>query len=137
MSERLQPIVNDLNAPFWAAARAGELKLPYCVRTGRAFWPPSPLSPYAEDAEVEWRRVARRGVVRALCIYRRVFLKAFEPLAPFGIALVETENGVRLQAHVSKPLGERPLQAGDAVMLGFRVLIEGGEPVLVAAFDPG
>jgi hypothetical protein len=44
---------------------------------------------------------------------------------------------MRLQAHVSKPLGERPLQAGDAVMLGFRVLIEGGEPALVAEFDPG
>lgn len=127
MSE--QPIINELNAPFWEAARAGDLKLPYCGATGRTFWPPSPISPYDENAAVSWRSVAPRGVVRALCIYRRVFLKAFEPLAPFAIALVEIDGGARLQAHVSEP---RALRAGDNVRLGFRVLVDGGSPALVA-----
>jgi len=127
MSE--QPIMNELNAPFWEAARSGDLKLPHCGVTGRAFWPPSPISPYDENAVVEWRIVAPRGVVRALCVYRRVFLKAFEPLAPFAIALVEIDGGARLQAHVSDP---HALRAGDGVRLGFRVLVDGGSPALVA-----
>lgn len=127
MSE--QPIINELNAPFWEAARTGDLKLPHCASTNRAFWPPSPVSPYAESAAVEWRSAAPRGVVRALCVYRRVFLKAFEPLAPFAIVLVELEGGARLQAHVSDP---QALQAGDEVKLGFRVLVEGGAPALTA-----
>lgn len=135
VSASLRPIVNELNAPFWEGARAGELKLPHCTRTGRAFWPPSPLSPFAENAQVEWRSVAPRGVVRALCVYRRVFLKEFEPLAPFGVALVELDGGVRLQAHVPEPFGERPLRAGDAVSLSFRVLVEGGAPALVAEWS--
>lgn len=124
-----QPIINELNAAFWEAARAGNLKLPHCGITNRAFWPPSPVSPYAEHAAVEWRSIAPRGTVRAFCVYRRVFLKAFEPLAPFSIALVELEGGARLQAHVSDPLA---LQAGDQVKLGFRVLVDGGPPALTA-----
>jgi uncharacterized OB-fold protein len=123
------PIINELNAPFWDAARAGELKLPHCAATNRAFWPPSPISPYSENAAVEWRSVDPRGVVRALCVYRRVFLKAFEPLAPFAIALVELGGGARLQAHLSDP---GALQVGDRVKLEFRVLVEGGAPALTA-----
>lgn len=127
MSEQL--IVNSLNAPFWEGARAGELRLPHCAATNRAFWPPSPVSPYSENAAVEWRSVAPRGIVQAFCVYRRVFLKAFEPLAPFAVALVELEGGARLQAHVLDP---DALQAGDRVKLGFRVLVEGGAPALTA-----
>lgn len=124
-----QPIINELNAPFWQAARCGDLSVPHCSATGRPFWPPSPISPYAEGSDVEWRNVAQCGVVRASCIYRRVFLKAFEPLAPYAIVLVELEGGARLHAHVSDP---QSVRAGDRVKLGFRVLVEGGSPALVA-----
>jgi uncharacterized OB-fold protein len=134
MSEHIAPLINTLNAPFWEGARAGRLMLPHCEATNRAFWPPSPVSPYRAGAAIVWREVRPQGAVTALAIYRRVFLKAFEPLTPYGIAMVEVEEGVRLQAHVSNPAS---LSAGDQAALSFRVLIAGNEPVLVASrLDP-
>ncbi|MBN8605560.1 MAG: OB-fold domain-containing protein [Caulobacterales bacterium] len=132
MSDDLQPIINDLNAPFWAGAREGKLVLPYCVATQRPFWPPSPMSPWAEHAAIGWREAPARGVVRAMGVYRRVFLKAFEPLAPYAIALVELAENVRLHAHVADAHGANAPKVGDAVRLHFRVLIESGQPVLCA-----
>lgn len=132
MSDSLRPLINDLNAPFWAGARAGKLMLPCCTATNRPFWPPSPVSAWDARGEVVWRETPPRGVVRAMGVYRRVFLKAFEPLTPFAIALVEVEKGVRLQAYVANADGADAPCVGDAVALSFRVLVEGGEPALCA-----
>ncbi len=132
MSDNPQPIINDLNAPFWAGAREGKLVLPHCAETQRPFWPPSPMSPWAENAAIEWREAPARGVVRAMGVYRRVFLKAFEPLAPFAIALVEVAENVRLQAHVANADDASAPKVGDEAALCFRVLIEGGAPALCA-----
>lgn len=136
MSEAPRPLVNDLNAPFWMGARAGKLLLPHCTATNRPFWPPSPVSAWDADGKVVWREAKPRGVVRAMGVYRRVFLKAFEPLTPFAIALVELEKGVRLQAHVASADRADAPRVGDVVALGFRVLVEGGEPALCAEKAP-
>ncbi len=130
MSEPVTPIVNALNAPFWAAAQRGELVLPHCVDTGRAFWPPSPISPFA-GGDVDWRAADPRGVVRALAVYRRPFQKAFEPLMPYGVALVELRGGPRLMAHVSDPDGDAP-RVGDAVVIAFQAVLADAPPIPVA-----
>lgn len=127
MSERLAPIVNDLSKCFWDAAAAGRLCLPYCVATGRTFWPPSPSSPFVADAAVSWREVDTQGVVRSIIIYRRTFQKVLQDRVPYGAALVEVAAGVRLLAHAPDP---GLAAAGDRVQLGFRPLRAGELPVL-------
>jgi uncharacterized OB-fold protein len=131
MGERIDPVVNDLSRPFWDAAAAGRLVLPHCRRTGRAFWPPSPSSPYG-GGEVEWREVAPRGRLAASVVYRRLFQKPLAPCLPYGIGLVELDCGVRLQAHVARPDEADAPRAGDQVALYFATLPGGSVPVLHA-----
>src|SRR4051794_10420215 len=113
MSEPIDPIRNALNAPFWAAAEEGRLVLPVCVATGRCFWPPSPSSPFVSGGATAWRDSPGDGTLRGLVIYRRVFQKAFETQLPYGVALVELDEGPRLQAYVAEPEGPGAPRAGD------------------------
>jgi uncharacterized OB-fold protein len=127
--DSLDPIVNRLNRPFWDAAAKGELSLPHCAVTGRAFWPPSPISPFAEGAAVQWRACEPFGVIKAMVAYRRVFHPAFASLTPFGVALVELECGPRLQAHVVAPDSRHAPRAGQRVRLTFRPILPDGPPI--------
>lgn len=134
MPEFTAAIVNTLNAPHWQAAACGEFVLPFCVATARAFWPPSPLSPFVSQGKVEWRRLDPVGVITALSVYRRPFQKAFEPMLPYGIALVTLDAGPRLLAHVPKADEHDAPRRGDRVVL--RHHIADGRTLLVARTLP-
>ena len=136
MSDSILPIVNTLNAPFWHAAAEDRLVLPHCKVTGRAFWPPSPLSPFVTGGSVEWRAVAPTGTVVAAAIYRRGFHPAFKALMPYAIGLVELDCGPRLQAHIADPDATDAPRSGDRVRIRFGVIVEGGENVPIAERVP-
>ncbi len=127
------PLINRLNAPFWDGARQGRLVLPHCVATGRAFWPPSPISPFADGGAVDWRAVEPVGEVKALAAYRRVFHQAFAPLMPFAIALVEPDAGPRLQVHVPRADDPEAPRTGSRVVLSFAPILPDGPPIPIAA----
>src|SRR5262245_16437422 len=117
--ESVAPLINDLNAPFWDAAEAGRLLLPFCVTTQRAFWPPSPLSPLATNGLVQWRPVEPTGTLRACVVYRRSFYKSFDSLMPYAVGLMELDAGPRLQAHISDPDSGKAPRNGDRVAIRF------------------
>jgi uncharacterized OB-fold protein len=131
MAAALTPVINSLNAPFWNAAKLGDLALPFCVRTGRSFWPPSPFSPFATAGSVGWRPVVPEALLIARVIYRRSFLKAFDPLMPYAIGLVELAEGPRLQAFIRDPESAASPMAGDRVRLCFERPL-GEFPILTA-----
>ena len=132
MAEPIAPIVNSLSAPFWDAAGEGRLVLPHCLATDRAFWPPSPTSPFVTAGAVEWRPAEPKGVLRSRVVYRRTFQKILEARPPYAIGLVELRSRVRLQAHIADPDADDAPKAGDAVTLHFAPLVEGNPPVLHA-----
>ncbi len=129
MGEPIAPIINELNAPFWTAAEQGRLVLPQCLTTGRAFWPPSPISPFVSGGSTGWRQAGGEGVLRAVAIYRRGFQKAFEPLLPYGVGLLELDEGPRLQAFLPTPDSPDAPKPGDRVRLSFAVLAPNGPRV--------
>ena len=130
MPDHLFAIVNSLNAPFWHAARLGRLCLPHCEVSGRAFWPPSPVSPYSEQGAVLWREVDPAGEMKARVVYRRLFVQAFESLMPYGIGLIELDAGPRMLAHISRPDDTSSPRQGDRVCLIFEKLANLQHPVL-------
>lgn len=129
MTETVDPVRNDLWAPFWRGAEAGRLMLPWCEATGQAFWPPSAVSPFADGGAVTWREAAATGTLEARVTYRRGFQAAFKPLLPYGVGLVTLDAGPRLQAHIAEPDAEGSPQPGARVRIGFARLVEGGGPV--------
>lgn len=132
MSESVEPLVNDLNRPFWDGAQAGRLMMPHCVSTKAAFWPPSPVSPFRDGRDVHWSEVEPEGIVLASVVYRRPFQKSFADLLPYGIAMIALNCGPRLQAHVVRPDDAGAPRAGSAVRLDFRRLTPSGGLILVA-----
>ena len=129
MAPSTLPVVNSLNAPFWAAAETGTLRLPHCTVTGRPFWPPSPCSPFAGGADVFWQDVAMVGTVRALAVYHRSFQADFTDRLPYVIALVELEGGVRLHVFAGSP---GAICADARVTIRFTQLAPDGPKVLTA-----
>jgi uncharacterized OB-fold protein len=136
MGEPIAPIINDLNAPFWEAAEQGRLVLPRCLTTGRAFWPPSPNSPFVSAGATDWSAARSEGVLRAVTIYRRVFQKAFQSLLPYGVGLVELDEGPRLQAFISAPDSPVAPKPGDRVRLVFGKALPDGPNIPMISCSP-
>ena len=130
MGETVNAVRNALWVPFHDGADQDRLVLPHCIATDRAFWPPSRMSPYVTGGSVDWRQVSPDGRLVARVVYRRGFQQAFEPLLPYGVALVELHCGIRLQAHLYRPDDSASPREGERVTVGFAALIDGGKPVL-------
>jgi uncharacterized OB-fold protein len=130
MGDTLAPLVNDLSRPFWEATADGRLVLPHCRDTGAPFWPPAPTSPFRIAGAVEWREIEAAGILLSLVIYRRAFQNELAAELPYGIALVEVAENVRLLAHVKMPDADDLPGVGTRVGLCFRPLLEAGMAVL-------
>ena len=125
------PVRNTLNEPFWQAAAEDRWMMPFCERTGRAFWPPSPVSPFVTGGKVTWRTIEPVGMLRAVAVYRRVFDRDFASLMPYAVALIDLDAGPRLQAHLPHPDAPGAPRRGDRVRLRFKRILEDGQPVPV------
>src|SRR4051794_9834921 len=128
----LEPVVNALNAPFWEAARRGELLLPWCAATRRFFWPPSPRSPFHLDTRVEWRPARTLGVLVAAVAYRRSFMKSLEPVMPYAVGQVELEEGPRLLVHLRDVALAEPSCAGTRMQVYFDSILSDSPKVPMA-----
>jgi len=94
----LLPPVTPESAPFWEGARAGELRIPRCPETGRLFFPPRPVSPFAPHREPEWAAVSGRGTIWSFVVPHPPLLPQFTDLAPYVVVCValDEEPTVRL-----------------------------------------
>jgi uncharacterized OB-fold protein len=98
---RIEPPVTEASAPFWDATRERRLVLPWCLACERAFWFPREVCPRCLSSRIEWRQASGRGEVYAFTVeHRPTQLQAVFGDAPYVIALVELDEGVRLMSNV-------------------------------------
>jgi uncharacterized OB-fold protein len=136
MGETISPAINTLNQPFWSAAEEGRLVLPFCVLTGRFFWPPASLSPFVGGSAIEWREAATSGVLVTRVVYRRAFQQPLKDRMPYAVGLVALDDGPRLLAHIPDPDRDDSAQSGDPVRIVFVAIVEGGPSVPHAVRSP-
>src|SRR5699024_10490881 len=86
----------NLFAPFWEATRNGELIVQECTTTNKKVWPPKFLSPFDTGAELKLVPIKTKGKVYSFNISYRSFIPYFEEEVPYGIVVVELEDGVRM-----------------------------------------
>ncbi len=94
------PSFSAETAPFWKAAAAGELRLPYCAGCDSWNWPGTPTC-MACRTPPDWRRVSGRGTIYAMSVIRRAPHPSVEAAVPYVVALVELAEGVRLLTNVT------------------------------------
>jgi uncharacterized protein len=145
---RLEPPVGAESGPFWDATREGRLLVQWCTRCDRGIFYPRAFCPFCgggvaggetphadgTDGPLEWREASGRATVYAAGVeYRPEAAGAsFADGAPFCVALVDLEEGVRMMTNiVGCPPGD--VHSGMAVVVTWEPLSDGRQ---LALFRP-
>lgn len=103
--KRPLPRIGPDTQPFWDGARAGVIRLPWCLDCGRTHWPSGPVCPFCLSERIEWRDASGRGVVSTFTIVHKAWFPAFAADIPYNVVQVELAEGPRITASL---VGGRP-----------------------------
>ena len=93
------PRPSSLTQTFWDAAREGKFMLQFDRKTGKPqFWP-RPVSVHSGSTDQEWREVSGKGKLYAWTEVH-VPVRGMEDLAPYVLAAVELDEGVRVMSRL-------------------------------------
>lgn len=126
------PPINPSTQPFWDACAQGRLLLQRCGDCGHLQFYPRLLCAACGSRTLEWAEVSGRGRVKTFTIIRRAVSAAFEPDAPYVVALVELEEGPTLMSNI---VGCDPADVaiGQPVRVTFEMRAQG---IAVPQFEP-
>ncbi|MBX5458088.1 MAG: Zn-ribbon domain-containing OB-fold protein [Thermogemmatispora sp.] len=105
------------SAPYWEGIQQGELRLQLCTACQRHIFYPRSLCPHCHSDRLAWVSASGRGTIYSYTIVHRAF-GPFAAEAPFIIAIVELEEGVRLMTRLIDAPRER-VRIGAAVQVSF------------------
>lgn len=103
MSPKMQkplPGIDELNKPFWEAARRHELVLQRCRKCGSYRYPAGLTCPGCVSDELDWTRVSGRGTVYTWTVFHRAYHPAFAGEVPYAVVAVELEEGPRMTTNL-------------------------------------
>ena len=126
------PSPNALTAPYWQAAKQGQLKLPRCEDCGQFHFYPRSACPHCRSQKLTWQAVSGKGVVYSYTIVHRAPSKGFESEVPYVVAVVALDEGTHLMTRVID-------LAPDAVKVGLRVTVafqDKAEDIALPMFKP-
>lgn len=86
--------------PFWEGARNHRLVLPWCRDCGKPHFYPRALCPHCLSQALDWRDASGRGKLHTYVINHKP-AKGFT--APYVIAVVELDEGVRMLSNLVLP----------------------------------
>lgn len=115
-----------INAPYLDGLTEGALRLQCCSACATYQFYPRPLCMACGASAPDWRDLSGRGRLYALSWLAMAPSAPFKPLVPYGIALIDLDEGPRMMAHIAKAEG---LAIGDPVIFDSGLLIEGAAPV--------
>jgi uncharacterized OB-fold protein len=124
LGARTEPVVDDVNRPFWEAALDGELRLQRCDACGHLRYPIQERCPRCLSAAATWTRLSGRGEVLARVTYHQAFHPAWADATPYDVVLVQLEEGPRMFSNV---IGSPPgtTAVGDRVEAVFEPVRDG------------
>jgi hypothetical protein len=106
--------------PYWDGMREGKLMLQHCALCGKVRHYPRPVCPHCFSMESEYKPAPLTGKLHTWTVCHHPFNFFFKASAPYIVALVDMDAGVRINA---------PLRGVDAASLKI------GQP-LKLAFEP-
>jgi len=84
------PSTDDpLDAPYWEAARRGELVVQTCGACGKRRFPPRPMCPACQALAHTWKRLSGRGRIWSFALPHPPLIPAFQQIAPYNVIVVE------------------------------------------------
>lgn len=124
MSDRLEPPVTDVSAPFWEATREKRITLQRCADCQTWVWYPRSACTACLGEDLRWTEVSGEGSVYAVSVHYRPGVAEMKERVPYAVALVELREGVRLLTNV---VGCDPesVRIGQRVELAWEALSDG------------
>lgn len=103
MSEEYQkplPGINELNRPFWEAAKRHELFLQRCQRCGHYHYPAGESCPSCLSDGLEWVKASGRGTIYTWTVFHQVYHPSFASDVPYAVVAVELAEGPRITTNL-------------------------------------
>ena len=98
MTGRPIPQPTELSAPYWEAARRGELVYLRCASCGTVFFPPLEACINCQSSELHWQRSAGRGTVYTYTVLHAGPSAGFP--VPSVLAIVDVDEGYPMLSSV-------------------------------------
>jgi uncharacterized OB-fold protein len=99
--EKPLPEFRPETKPYWEACKRHEFVLPRSRATNEFFFYPRAISPGEDMSEdIEWIRASGKAKVWTYAIHHMGPTKAYKGEPPYVVALVETEEGVKMMTNV-------------------------------------
>ncbi len=116
--ERPMPVPTRESQPYWDGLREGRFMLQQCAACGRVRHYPRPVCPDCFSMESEFREAPIGGTVHAWTVCHHPFNVFFKASAPYIVALIDMDAGVRVNAPL-RGIAEADIRIGPRVRLGF------------------
>jgi len=98
--EKPLPAITEDGAPYWEYAKQRELRVQRCATCSHLRFPPSNVCPKCLAEEHEWVALSGRGTIYSFIVIHRPQHPAFQEDAPYNVAIVELDEGIRLHGNV-------------------------------------
>lgn len=100
LAERPPVLPNEDTEAYWENTHKGKLTVSTCGACGHRFLPPACLCPKCLSLDVSMTPVSGRGHVYTHIVVHRPQHPAFFEEAPYGIVIVELDEGPRLHSRL-------------------------------------
>ena len=94
------PVIGPDTAPFYEAARRGELRFQRCADCDAWRHYPRPACPACQSRRFAWERASGRGTIYTWTIVHGPTLPAFEASLPYNVVDVLLDEGIHFVSQV-------------------------------------
>ena len=98
--------------PYWDGMREGKLMLQHCASCGKVRHYPRPVCPHCFSMESEFKAAPLTGTLHTWTVCHHPFNFFFKAEAPYIVALVDMDAGVRINAPL-RGIAEADLRIGQ------------------------
>jgi len=131
MSDAPVPVPVSVPVPDWTRGEPG-VALQRCAGCAHVWYFRRGFCPVCGREAPETFAAGGRGTVHAATVVHRAPDDAYRALAPYGLVLVELDEGPRMMAHAPTDLA-----IGEPVVLGFREIAGRPLPYFQRSEPPG
>jgi uncharacterized OB-fold protein len=94
------PVVHEMNAAFFEGSAKGELRVGHCPKCDALFRFAYYACPECWSQELSWKKANGTGKISHFTIIHQAPWEAFEADAPYVLALIELDEGVRMMSNI-------------------------------------
>lgn len=115
----LPELGDEVNGPYWEAARAHRLEMPVCNDCGHRVWYPRRFCPVCWSDDMSWVELSGEGRLWTFTeIHVPFYDETWADDVPYVVVVVELEEGPRMLSNLVEPDVES-LAIGDRVHVVF------------------